>query len=284
MSKTAFVLSGGGAKGAFQAGVMSQLEKNGVKPDVIYGASVGAINAAAMAYSDADSVIEHWKSVTGKSSALAFNWLTLLLLSDGIYNLSPLFDNYLSKVLVGTPHTEAVATVCNLETGGTEYISNMQVDTATFQRRVMGSGAIPIIMSPVDGYVDGGVRNQVPIRKALADGCTDIYVISCNPWTENPVEPYSPQAFWKFWLKFFYVGYRAIDGIMEHEVFYENIQYPIQEALTLKKAGGPDVNFTFYAPEHFLYDTLTFDPTLIANAISLGQTIQPLDLSKYFQV
>ncbi len=48
--KTAFVLAGGGAKGAFEAGAVSYLvEEEGVVPDVITAASAGALCAAVLA-------------------------------------------------------------------------------------------------------------------------------------------------------------------------------------------------------------------------------------------
>ena len=47
--KTALVLSGGGARGAYEAGVWQALTELGIKIDIITGTSVGAINAAMVA-------------------------------------------------------------------------------------------------------------------------------------------------------------------------------------------------------------------------------------------
>ena len=68
------VLSGGGARGAYEAGVISvllpELERRGERPRVILGTSVGAINAAylaANAHRDAETVVEgllsHWREI-----------------------------------------------------------------------------------------------------------------------------------------------------------------------------------------------------------------------------
>ena len=43
---TAFVLAGGGSLGAVQVGMLAALARRGVVPDLVVGASVGAINAA----------------------------------------------------------------------------------------------------------------------------------------------------------------------------------------------------------------------------------------------
>ena len=44
--KTAFVFSGGGSLGAIQVGILRVLLAYGLKPDLVVGASVGAINAS----------------------------------------------------------------------------------------------------------------------------------------------------------------------------------------------------------------------------------------------
>lgn len=49
MPRTALVLSGGGAKGAFEAGVVRALDAADVRPEVVCGTSAGALNAAAVA-------------------------------------------------------------------------------------------------------------------------------------------------------------------------------------------------------------------------------------------
>src|SRR5487761_785486 len=46
--RTAFVLSGGGSLGALQVGMLRALAESGIKPDMLIGPSVGAVNAAFM--------------------------------------------------------------------------------------------------------------------------------------------------------------------------------------------------------------------------------------------
>ena len=43
-AKTAFVFAGGGSFGAIQVGMLRELVAHGVVPDLIVGASVGALN------------------------------------------------------------------------------------------------------------------------------------------------------------------------------------------------------------------------------------------------
>jgi NTE family protein len=46
---TAFVLSGGASLGAVQVGMLQALSRGGLRPDLLVGTSVGALNAAWMA-------------------------------------------------------------------------------------------------------------------------------------------------------------------------------------------------------------------------------------------
>lgn len=58
------VLSGGGAKGSFEAGVVAGLEAAGLTPQVVSGTSAGALNAAGIAAGfDADRLAALWTSV-----------------------------------------------------------------------------------------------------------------------------------------------------------------------------------------------------------------------------
>jgi NTE family protein len=64
----ALVLQGGGALGAYQAGVYEALSEAGIHPNWIAGMSIGAINAAIIAGNPPDSRVERlrefWVQVT----------------------------------------------------------------------------------------------------------------------------------------------------------------------------------------------------------------------------
>ena len=66
----ALVLTGGGAKGAWQAGVMKALHERGERYDMIVGTSVGAINGAGYSFGGVDRLISLWTGITSMASAL----------------------------------------------------------------------------------------------------------------------------------------------------------------------------------------------------------------------
>lgn len=71
------VLQGGGALGAYQAGVYQALMEGGIEPDWVIGTSIGAINGALIAGNAPENRIarlrEFWDGV-GKKSALDQLW------------------------------------------------------------------------------------------------------------------------------------------------------------------------------------------------------------------
>lgn len=61
---TAFVLSGGANLGAAQAGMLAALDEAGVRPDLVVGASVGAVNGAWIAgQGDVEGLLAVWRNL-----------------------------------------------------------------------------------------------------------------------------------------------------------------------------------------------------------------------------
>src|SRR5688572_31659960 len=69
--RTVLVLQGGGALGAYQAGVYQALHEAGIEPDWMIGTSIGAINAALIAGNERENRVaalrEFWRRMAHKS-------------------------------------------------------------------------------------------------------------------------------------------------------------------------------------------------------------------------
>lgn len=65
--KTGVFLTGGGAIGSFHIGAFKAFEQYELKPDYVFGCSVGAIIAGAATYLNADEMFEKWKDLTLES-------------------------------------------------------------------------------------------------------------------------------------------------------------------------------------------------------------------------
>ena len=89
----AVVLSGGGAKGAFQVGALDQLiTKRKVKFDIAVGTSTGSIQAAAVAQDDIPRLVRTWEGIKGDEDIYKKRSGTLLAVITGqpsIYNAQP---------------------------------------------------------------------------------------------------------------------------------------------------------------------------------------------------
>lgn len=74
----ALVLQGGGALGAYQAGVYEGLHEAGIRPNWISGISIGSINAAIIAGSPEDERVERlrgfWESICRPAGFAALPW------------------------------------------------------------------------------------------------------------------------------------------------------------------------------------------------------------------
>jgi NTE family protein len=68
--RVALVLQGGGALGAYQAGVYQALHEDGMEPDWVCGVSIGAINSAIIAGNPPEARLEKlrifWERVTAR--------------------------------------------------------------------------------------------------------------------------------------------------------------------------------------------------------------------------
>ena len=81
--RIALVLSGGGALGAYEVGVLRVLEQIALKPAVVAGVSVGAMNAVIwLAHGQRTAALDGvWRKLRGENVGL--HWITLALRSAG---------------------------------------------------------------------------------------------------------------------------------------------------------------------------------------------------------
>jgi NTE family protein len=184
---------------------MKSLISKGIIPDVIYGTSTGALQAAGYCKLGIDGLEAVWTSLTGRSDVFRYNWRRLF--RDGKYDMLPL-EEKLNKInnmprQPGNSCNAIVTRVC-LETGEIEYIDYNHPE---FLRSALASAAVPFLVKPIDingrQYVDGGVRDQIPIkdiRRLLIDGYK-VYVVATNPIRVNPLDSWRPGRFplWSIW-------------------------------------------------------------------------------------
>jgi len=244
--RTALVLSGGGARGAYEAGVLRYLrgelaEALGAQPriDLICGTSIGAVNACFLAsHADrpelqGDALVDVWRSLRLED---VFHWSALRLASLPVYVWRQLRATRLRQVswrISDFLWPEALSRVVergvdwdrlhrNLREGHLHALTVSATDLGTGRAVVfvetrgplprwsrdplvevrarhigpehaLASGAIPLLFRPVriegSWFVDGSVRQNVPLAPAIRLGAERILVIALRQQARTAAPP-----------------------------------------------------------------------------------------------
>jgi NTE family protein len=183
----AFVLSGGASLGAIQVGMLRALVDHGVRPDVIVGTSVGAVNGAFLACRDfdadtVDELAELWHGIRRGQVFPVELFTGVLGFLGARRNLVPggalrrLLERHADCERLEQLPTPLHVIACDVLNGREIRLSRGPLVDA-----VMASAAIPGVLPPVewDGrlLIDGGVMNNTPITHALDLGADEIYVL-----------------------------------------------------------------------------------------------------------
>jgi NTE family protein len=188
--KRALVLSGGGARGAYQVGVLKALAELGIEFDMAFGTSVGGINAAFYAQDKLTELADIWCNISATDvfRLPTMNQLRHLLIGHrwGLLDTGPLEELLyremdLEKFKTSRTNVGFITTdLCTLETRiiSTADITSRRhlVDT------IMASSALPILFPArhVNGegfWIDGGLVRNTPMQAAINMGAKEIYIV-----------------------------------------------------------------------------------------------------------
>lgn len=183
--RTAWVLAGGGSFGAVQVGMLQALVASGERPDMVIGASVGAINGAYFAAApDAAGVAKLaalWMGlrrdevfpVTWRSLARLFSRNDFVVDSAGLRGL---LERHL-------PYSRLEETAVPLHVVATDLLGGVAVPLSAGPAvdAILASCAIPAVLPPVniDGryLIDGAVSDNTPVSVAVELGASRVIVL-----------------------------------------------------------------------------------------------------------
>ena len=218
------VLQGGGALGAYQAGVYQALHEAGIEPDWVIGTSIGAINGALIAGNTAEHRLnrlrEFWKRVEHASpyasaAIMAYGirafFVPRLPAFGGVhaqvgldvasyYSTGPLrqtLAELVSLECLNAKRMRLTVGAVNVRTGAMRYFDSRE--RALGIDHVMASGALPPAFPAVridgEAYWDGGVYSNTPIEAVLDDNPRrDSVIFGVNVWQPSGAEP---QSIWQ---------------------------------------------------------------------------------------
>ncbi|MBQ7245439.1 MAG: patatin-like phospholipase family protein [Firmicutes bacterium] len=187
--KTALVLSGGGSRGAYQAGAWRALEELGIKFDMVVGVSVGAINGAMVVQNERQFSEDLWRRIEAdkvfkvEAGAQPIDYAAEALKQGGVSSapLQKLVNKYvLDDVIRKSPIDFGLLTV-ELPAYKLHYLWKDQIPTGQIPDYVVASASVFPGVKPkeIDGkyFVDGGAGNSMPIRMAVERGATKVVAI-----------------------------------------------------------------------------------------------------------
>lgn len=199
----AFVLGGGGVLGAVEVGMLRALFRAGLRPDLVLGTSVGAVNGALVAADPSqgvtDRLVRLWASpeageVYGDSVA---RQLRRFAARTHLHSPGPL--RRLLERELGEGTTFADLTVpfqccaASIERAAEHWFAAGPVVDA-----VLASASVPGLLPPaeIDGehFLDGGIVNSIPVGRAVELGARTVFVLQVGR-IERPLAP--PRRPWE---------------------------------------------------------------------------------------
>ncbi len=192
-STLAFVLGGGGARGALQVGALRALLEADIHPDLLVGTSIGAANAAFLAvrgltHRSLAELEAAWHDAM-QADLLPANylWLTIRVLFNraGVYHEHRVRDFFIAHGL--KPETRfgqikgirLILVAADLNAGHA-ILYGTDPDQSVLEG-LLASTALPPWVRPLEKngrmLMDGGVVSNLPIEPALTQGATEIVAL-----------------------------------------------------------------------------------------------------------
>jgi NTE family protein len=201
---TAFVLGGGGALGAVQVGMLRALVEAGVRPDLILGTSVGALNGALVAADPSAGVVDRlialWRSAATGKEMYADGAMRqvgrAVRTGTHLHSSRPLQARLAQELEDRTFADLEIPFQCcaaSIERAAEHWFTEGRVVDA-----VMASAAVPGLFRPavVNGehFLDGGIVNSIPVGRAVECGAERIFVLQVGR-VDRPLTP--PRRPWE---------------------------------------------------------------------------------------
>ena len=210
---TAFVLGGGGVLGAHEVGMLRALDEAGIRPDLVVGTSVGAINGAFVAADPGAAAGRLGALWAGAHLQRAFSG-TLLgratrLARSGthLHEIEPLLQ-MLDDELPAKDFSD-LQLPFNCVAASVEHATARWFTSGPLAPAVLASCAVPGLLPPVeiDGehYFDGGLVDSIPVGRAMKLGADTVYVLQVGR-IERPLAP--PRRLWEVGLVAFEIARR----------------------------------------------------------------------------
>jgi len=175
MSNIGLILEGGGMRGAFTAGVLDYWMEQGLWFTDVYGVSAGACQACSYLCNQPGRGLRVWLDYLDDPRFCSMRSLLTtgdLFGAELNYDLVPRKLDPLDNETFLKRGARFTAVVTDVQTGAPAYIPIR--DMFEDIEAVRASASLPLISNMVEykgrKYLDGGVSDSIPIKRAIADG------------------------------------------------------------------------------------------------------------------
>jgi NTE family protein len=236
MQRTAFVLGGGGLLGAHEVGMLRALSEAGIRPDLVVGTSIGALNGAFVAADPDGAAARLARMWEGEELRQVFSenlWgraARLVRSGTHLHSLEPLrrtLEDALPGKDVGDLALPFQCVAATIETASARWFASGPVVPA-----ILASCAVPGLLPPVEiddqHYFDGGLVDSIPVGRAVTLGATTVYVLQVGR-IESPLEV--PTRPWE-------VGLVAFEIARRHRFHEEMASLPSEVRVHVLPTGG----------------------------------------------
>ena len=171
-------LGSGSARGWAHIGVIRALQQAGIQPDLVCGASIGAVVGAAYALGELDRFEQWARGLTGRTmfSFMDFKLAGGMLKGERVIDF---FRNRFSDRPIEALDIPFAAVATGLHSG-----SEVWLRTGSTADAVRASMALPGLFTPAQRegrlLVDGGLVNPVPVSLARAMGADIVIAVDLN--------------------------------------------------------------------------------------------------------
>ena len=193
--EVAFVLPGGGSHGAGQVGILRSLLRAGIRPDLLVGSSVGALNAAFFAVEptldQVDRMEELWLGLSRRDVFGSGRHRTVArLLTHQDHLWSPRALRQLIRECWPVDDLADLAVPVQVATTDLDNAVARWWQSGPTVEVLCASACLPGLLPPVvlDGHrhVDGGVLEPAPVQRAVDLDATTVYVLGDSGLDEQP--------------------------------------------------------------------------------------------------
>lgn len=195
---TAFVLGGGGRWGAVEVGMLRALEEVSIKPDLILGTSIGALNGAVIADSPGAEGVERLVGFWEEAIATELLQSSFLDRAKRVATLKPAINetddlrDVLVKAIDPDLQIEDLSIPFQCVAASIERFAEHWFDEGPLLDALLASSAVPALFPPVEiggeHFYDGGLVDSVPLGRAISLGADRIFVLQVGR-LESPLRP-----------------------------------------------------------------------------------------------